>query len=72
MLLSAIGKVFRGPKQFPFLALLPAQEWTDILMDEVCDMLFLLRGYACLYIRNIIHIHVHCKGVYSVHKMYGV
>ena len=32
---TAMGKVFRGPNQFPFLALLPAEEWANLLMDEV-------------------------------------
>ena len=31
----AMGKVFRGPNQFPFLALLPAEEWANLIMDEV-------------------------------------
>ena len=29
------GNTFQGPKQFPFLALLPAEVWSSILIDEV-------------------------------------
>lgn len=33
--LSAVGSKFFGPKQFPFLALLPAEVWADIVVEEV-------------------------------------
>ena len=33
--ISVTGNTFQGPKQFPFLALLPAEVWSSILIDEV-------------------------------------
>lgn len=32
---SDLSGTFRGPKQFPFLALLPAEDWASLLVDQV-------------------------------------
>ena len=32
---SALGSKFFGPKQYPFLALLPAEVWSEIVLGEV-------------------------------------
>ena len=33
--ISALGSKFFGPKQYPFLVLLPAEVWADIVVEEV-------------------------------------
>jgi hypothetical protein len=33
--LQVVGSKFFGPKQYPFLALLPAEVWADIVVEEV-------------------------------------
>ncbi|XP_064396312.1 DNA-directed RNA polymerase, mitochondrial-like isoform X2 [Halichondria panicea] len=34
-LIPDLSGTFRGPKQFPFLALLPAEDWASLLVDQV-------------------------------------
>ena len=35
MFLTALGSRFFGPKQYPFLLLLPAEVWAEIVVEEV-------------------------------------
>ena len=43
-------KVFRGPKQFPFIALLPAEVWSEILIDEVWCFMFVYLSFLLHYL----------------------
>ena len=50
--LAVMGGTFRGPKQFPFLALLPAEVWVDILINQVG---YIVCACTVLYVTGYVH-----------------
>ena len=85
LLILAAGTKFFGPKQYPFLALLPAEVWADIVVEEVgnkhpCNITASIIHCICahtgllavtVYTLHIAHVHLYTLHVYTLYNIYS-